>query len=164
LTGNGLGSANVPDMLSCLGLDVDRRLIDVQQPREVGSDCQLMGTEFGLLGMNDQVAIDGSPSGPLDSLDDLGQKARAISALPLLIGVRKVISDIAQGCSTQKGICDGMADHVGIGMPRQPAWVRDPESAEYQRSSLAQPVSVMSDAYPHTKTPGGRELDFPKCI
>jgi hypothetical protein len=72
-----------------------------------------------------------------------------------------MLSDVTQAGSTQEGVGNGMANDVGIRVSHQPARVGDPESTEYQRSSFAQPVSVVPDAYPHTETPTEREPDFP---
>ena len=86
---------------------------------EVGADRWLVGAELGLLGMNDQVAIDGSPTGLLDPLDHLCQETRAIGSLPLGIGIRVMLSNVTQAGSTQEGVGDGMTHHVGVGVSHQ---------------------------------------------
>jgi hypothetical protein len=162
-TGDGLTPADRPNVFTGLGFDVDSRLIHVKHACEVGADRRFMRAELGLLRMNDQVAIDGSPTGLLDPLDHLCQETLAISSLPRWIGVGVMLSNVTQAGSTQEGVGDSMTHNVGVGVPHQPARVGDPESAEYQRSSLAQPVCVVPDAYPQTETPTERAPSFPKC-
>jgi hypothetical protein len=60
-----------------------------------------------------------------------------------------MLADVAQPGSSKERIGDCMAHHVGIGMSRQPASEGDSQPAKYQRSSFAQPVSVVPDPYPH---------------
>ena len=59
---HGLAPADRPDVLAGLGLDVDVHLADAHQPSEVGANGRLVGTQLGLLGVDDHVAIDNSPA------------------------------------------------------------------------------------------------------
>ena len=47
MAGDGLAAAHGPDMLSGLGLDVDRRLGEPEQAGQVGSMVALCGPSFG---------------------------------------------------------------------------------------------------------------------
>src|SRR5262249_51544592 len=87
LADDGLTAADGSDVLTGLGLDVDPCLNDAQQSCEVRSDRRLVLRELGLLGVDDHVAIDDPPTGPLDPLDHLRQEPPAVQALPLRIRV-----------------------------------------------------------------------------
>ena len=149
MAGDRLAPADRPDVLAGLGLDVHGRFAHAEQPGEVGPDGLLVRSELGLLGMNDDVAIDGPPSGLLDLLDDLRQQPRAVQPAPLRIGIRVVFPDIAQPGRPQERIGHRMANHVRVGVPQQSARVLDPEPTQDQRPPLAQPMRVVPDPNPH---------------
>ena len=112
-----------------------------------------MGAKLGLLGVDDDIAIDGAPTGPLDLVDHLRQEPGAIKPVPLRIGVRIVLSDIAQAGRSQQCIGHRVTDHIGIGVPHQAPWMGDPKSSQDQRPTLAQPMCVVPDPDPHVQAP-----------
>ena len=115
-----------PDVLAGLGLDVHGRFADAEQPGEVGADGRLVRAELGLLGVDDHVAIDGPPSGPLDLFDDLRQ-SRVLSSPRHWGSVSGIVlADIAQAGRPQERIGHRVADDVGVGVAQQPARMLDP--------------------------------------
>ncbi len=113
----------------------------------------LWEAELGLLGVDDHIAIDGAPSGPLDLVDHLRQEPGAIKPVPFWIGVRIVLPDIAQAGRSQQRIGHRVTDHIGIGVPHQAPWMGDPKSSQDQWPTLAQPMCVMPDPDPHVQAP-----------
>jgi hypothetical protein len=86
-------------------------------------------------------------------VDHFRQEPGAIEPLPLRIGVRIVLPDIAQAGRTQERIGHRVTDHVGIGVPDQSPWMRNPQSSQNQWPTLAQPMCVVADPDPQIHAP-----------
>ena len=54
--------------------------------------------------------------------------------------------DVRQAHRAQHRIRDGMAEHVRVGMPRQPVAVRNGHATENQRPVRSKAVNVIADA------------------
>ena len=72
-----------PGMLAGLGLDVDCCFFEPEQPCQVRPDGRFVGAKLGLLGMDDDVAVDGAPAGSVHLFDHLRQQPGAIQIAPL---------------------------------------------------------------------------------
>ncbi len=128
MAGDCLASSNRPDMLAGLGLDVYGCFSHAEQPAEVDPNGLFVRSDLRLLRMNDDVAVDGSPSGLLNPLDHLCQQPCTFQAAPLWISIRVMFPNIAKSGRPQKRIGHRVADHVRIGVPKQPRRVLDPPS------------------------------------
>ena len=66
----------------------------------------------------------------------------------MLLRVREQLSDISQLCRTQQRVHQGMQQHIRIGMSQKSPVIGNSHPAKNQRSSLHQPVNVISVSDP----------------
>ena len=83
---------------------------------------------------------------------------RLVEGRPLILGGLRIDHPRGlAGHSDADVVChavgDGMADHVGVGMPGQPAGMVDPQSPQDQRTPLHQPMRVVPDPHPQDRRP-----------
>src|SRR5262245_52973485 len=62
--------------------------------------------------------------------------------LPLWIGRREMLTDVAEPRCSQQSVGDSMKDDVGVAVPRETARMRDFDPAEHDRSFTLEPVDV----------------------
>src|SRR5262249_15270231 len=76
-----------------------------------------------------------------------------VGARPTLIGVRKVLADVAQAGGAEQGIGDRVRDHVGVAVAGETALVGKLASAEDQspRPVVREPVDVEALAHTHER-------------
>jgi hypothetical protein len=130
VTRDCLAPADGPDLFTGLCLDVYGRLIDAEQPPQIGPDCRFVSSKLGLLGMNDDIAVDGPPSYLVDPVDDCRQQPRAVQSAPLGIGIREELADVTQTGRSQDGVGHSVANDIRVGMTQEPEWMIDLNSAQ----------------------------------
>ncbi len=147
MTGDGLATSHRPDVLSGLGLDVDRRLEEPEQPGQVGSHGRLVRSQLWFLGVDDQVAVDHDPARQREPIDDLGQEPGTVEPAPFRVGIRIVLADVSQSCRAEQGIGERMTDDISVGVPCQAPGVINPHTRQDQRPPLHQSMRVVPDPY-----------------
>ena len=80
------------------------------------------------------------------SATDFSKKAETRRSLQRGIRIRKQLSNIANACSSQQRIGDGMAQNIAIGMPNQSQRVRNDNTAKHQWCIRPQSMEVEADA------------------
>ena len=74
----------------------------------------------------------------------MAQKCDAGNVLVCRVRIRKVNADIPQGCSTKKGITEGMEKNISVGMTFEPFCMGDFYATENQFSPLYQSMDIVS--------------------
>lgn len=74
------------------------------------------------------------------------EKTETLRILPLRIGVRKMRADIAEACSTQKRVTNGVCQRISIRVPDRAFFERDLNSAKNKLAPRGEPVQVITDA------------------
>jgi hypothetical protein len=153
VTRDCLAPADGPDLFTGLCLDVYGRFFDTEQPPQIGTDCRFVSSKLRLLGMDDDIAIDGPPSSLVDPVDDCREQSRAVQAAPLGIGIREELANVTQTGRSQESVGHSVANDVRIGVSQEPEWMIDLDSTKNQSPSHDQPVRVVPDPNPHVQAP-----------
>ena len=123
--------------------------------REVGRDVRAHGRDVRreLRRLRDDRGIDVADlvAARVDQRRNVAQEHAAVGALPPRVGVRKVRTDVAQRERAQQRVADRVQQHVGVGMPGEPARMRDRDAAQHERPALDQRVHVESGADAHRR-------------
>ena len=82
---------------------------DPEEPGDAGAEGGLVRAELGLLGVDDQVAVDRPPALARHPVDDLGEEPAAVEPAPLGVGVGVVLADVPQAGRARAGRRPGRA-------------------------------------------------------
>jgi hypothetical protein len=130
MTRDCIAPADGPYVFTGLCLDVYGRLFDSEQPPQIGPDCWFVSSKLGLLGMNDDIAVDGPPSFLVDPVDDCREQSRAVQSAPRGIGIREELADVTLTGRSQEGIGHSVANYIRVRMPQEPEWMIDLHSTQ----------------------------------
>ena len=79
---------------------------------------------------------------------DLAQQMLAVSVSEALVAGREVLADITERGRAEDRVGDGVEQHIGDRMPRQPPIVRNLDATEDQAASGRKAMRVVADADP----------------
>ena len=77
------------------------------------------------------------------------QEYSAVDIFEIRAGIGEMLADVAQSGCAQKGIADGVQQHVGIAVAFQPHRVRDFDSADDKFSVFDKLMDVNAYTYAH---------------
>ena len=105
-----------------------------------------MGRELGAL--HDDGGVDvGDRKSPIGERgDDGAQQQHRVGVAVLLVGVGKVLADVAHRGGAEQRVDDRVGEHVGVGVAVEAELVRDGDPAEDERAPGHEPVRVPADA------------------
>ena len=81
----------------------------------------------------------------------MAEEDGAVGALPLRIGWREMLADVAQSGCPQQCVGNGMEDDVGIAVAGKPALMRNLNSAHHQRPLAGECMNVESHPGPRNE-------------
>ena len=81
----------------------------------------------------------------------LGKKSQGIGPGEGRVGIGEKLADVSGASARKNGVGDGMREHVGIGMSREPALVRDVDAADDELAAFGEGMHVVADADPHAE-------------
>jgi hypothetical protein len=67
--------------------------------------------------VDDQVAVDRTPTLLREPIDDLGEEPTAVEPAPFWVGVGIVLADIPEARRSKEGIGQGVEHDIGIRVP-----------------------------------------------
>src|SRR5262245_3073712 len=122
------------NLLTRLGLDVDRLRGETEQLCKSLPDPRLDGAEFRLLGEEDHIHIDRSPTLLVQPPEGAAEEQDGIGVAPGGVGVWVGIANIAETGGPEQGVGQGMKNDVGVTVAIQPARILDADTAENKRT------------------------------
>src|SRR5439155_26743488 len=95
--------------------------------------------------------VDGPPARLAHRGHCSGQELEAVGPLPLRVGVRKVLADVAQPGRAEQRVGTGVGDGVGVAVTVETALAVEAHTGEYQRAVgiVREPVDVEPEPDPH---------------
>ena len=67
--------------------------------------------------------------------------------------IGKVGAYIAQTGGSEQGVCDGVQEYIGIGVPKQAKWIVNPHTPNHERSSRDERMNVVALAHTQQGVP-----------
>lgn len=157
LAGDGLGTTDVANAFTGLGLDVDAVERQLEQTGKAFTDDRLDRAELGLLGEENDIDVDKGEPSLVQSVESVLEKQPRIRSLPAWIRVGEGVTDVPQGGGSEQSIGKGMEHDIRIRMASEAARVVDGDAAQDQGPVLLKAVCVMTNAHAHGGLlPGGR--------
>ena len=77
------------------------------------------------------------------------QQIAAVRTFKFRIGIREVFTDISQTCRTQKGITQGMNQHIPIRMCQQPLLIGNRHAPQHHMIARAKFMNIKTVANTH---------------
>jgi hypothetical protein len=133
--------------------DPDARSIDVQGPGEVLSHRSPVVPDLWTLTDDYRVNVRDLP-GFTDYRPDPAQELYGVGVLVALIGVRKVVPDIFETCSSKEGIGNRVGQNVGVGVAKESTlkWYLHPAEDEFACLVLSgEGMNVDAQAHPEAQ-------------
>jgi len=117
---------------------------DAQRPGKPIAHGRRCGAMRGALGDDRGVDVHDGEPGIVEHRRDAPDEVERVGVPPRLLGVGKVLADVAQAGRPQQRVDDGVGEDVGVRMAVEPEVVVDLDAAEHQPPVRYEPVERRS--------------------
>ena len=131
------------------GLDADLGGIQPAARGNGGPHVIDIGAELRTLGQQCGIDVFDPEAGIPDQCGDMGEQISAGGSGKALVGIREPQSDVPERGRAEQGIHNGVQQDIGIRMAEQSLFKRNGNASENQRTSLDEPMDVVSVTYTH---------------
>src|SRR5215203_2746279 len=144
---NPLPAAHEADPLARRELHVHHAGVHTRRLRQAGTHLVTEWVELWLLTDDGGVDVRRRVTGVGELLAHGAQKTERVGVTPALVGVGKVLADVAEAGRSEQRVDDGVGQDVGVAVAGEPGFgLLDLHAAEDQAATGRQAVGVEADA------------------